>query len=146
MRRLALVAAVIATTLVAACGGSTKTVSVTGSTPSSTSPATPSTTNGGGATGKKASAVAACLRAAGAAVVGPNPAGRGTAVRAITRDSGDIGYLEGPTPRIAFQIAQVFLARGGWKLEPLKNNPQAFGIYKGTLTSADSALLSKCTG
>ena len=142
MRRLVLAVVVAATTLVAACGGSTKTVTVTTPTSSGTS----STNNGGGATGKKASAVAACFQAAGAAVIGPNPAGRGLSVNAITRDSGDIGYLEGPTPRIAFQIAQVFLARGGWKLEPLKNNPQGFGIYKGTLTSADSALLSKCTG
>lgn len=145
MRRLALVAAVIATTLVAACGGSTKTVTVTGSTPSGTSSATPATSNGGGAIGKKASAVAACFRAAGAAVIGPNPAGRGDAVRAITRDSADIGFLVGPNAARTFHIAQVF-ASGGWKLKPLKNNPQGFAIYKGTLTSADSSLLTRCTG
>ena len=141
MSRLALVAAVIATTLVAACGGSTKTVTVTGSTPSGTSPS-----NGGGATGKKGSAVAACFQAGGAAVSGPNPAGRGFAVHAITRDSGEIGFLEGPTSAIAFNIASVFSSKGGYKIKPIKNNPQGFAIYKGTLTSADSALLTKCTG
>ena len=141
MRRLALVAAMIATTLVAACGGSTKTVTVAGSAPSGTS-----ASNAGGTTGKKASAVAACFQASGAAVIGPNPAGRGLAVRAITRDSADIGYLEGPTSAIAFNIASVFASKGGWKIKPIKNNPEGFAIYMGTLTSADSALLTKCTG
>jgi len=142
MRRLALVAVVAATTLVAACGGSTKTVTVTTPTSSSTAPAPSS--SGGGATRKKASAVAACFQAGGAAVIGPNPAGHGTAVHAITRDSAEIGFLEGPNAADALHIAQVF-AGAGWKLKPLKNNPQGFAIYKGTLTSADSALLSKCT-
>ena len=136
MRRLALVAVVVASTLVAACGGSTKTVTATTPTQSS---------NGGGATGQKASAVAACFAAGGAAVVGPTPAGQGTSVHALTRDSAYIGYLEGANPAEALIIAHVFRKKAHWKIEPIKNNPQGFAGYKGTLTSADAALLSKCT-
>ena len=101
--------------------------------------------SGSGATGAVHSAAAACFKAAGATVTGPNPAGQGIAVYAITRDSGEIGLLEGPSAAVAARIADVF-SGAGWKLKPLKNNPRGVGIYKGTLTSADSALLSKCGG
>ena len=100
--------------------------------------------SGSAATGAVHSAAAACFRAAGAAVR-LGPAGQGTAIYAMARDGGDVGLLEGPTPAVAARIAQVF-AGGGWRLKPLKNNPRAVGIYKGTLTRADSALLSKCGG
>ena len=96
-----------------------------------------------GATGVVHSAAPACFKAAGASVLGPKPAGQGIAVYVFTPDSGQIGVLEGPNAAITARIADVF-AGGGWKLKPIKNNPRAVGIYKGTLTSADSALLSKC--
>jgi len=132
MRKLGLVGVVAAATVFAGCG-STKTVTV------STASTTPPTSNGGGA-----STVAACFTAAGAAVRGPHPAGQGTAVYALTRDSGNVGFVKAPSAAIAARLAQVFPS-SGWKIEQLKNDPTAFAIYQSTLTSADSALLSKCT-
>jgi hypothetical protein len=145
MRKLGLMAAAgAAITVIAACGGSTKTVTVTASTPS----APPSTTSPSGASGGAASsAVASCFKAAGAAVR-VAPAGEGTAVYAVTRDSGNIGFLKGPSASIALDIARVFSSGGAshnpWTTEPIKNDPTAFVMHQGTLTSADSALLSKC--
>jgi hypothetical protein len=137
MRKLGLIAVVAATALLAGCG-STKTQTVTVSTASTTPP----TSNLGGAPRVSASAASACLAAAGAAVR-VRPAGRGTAVYATTRDGGKIGLLKGPNPSAAIRIAQVFSA-GGWKVKPVKNDPVTFAVYMGTLTAADSALLSKC--
>ena len=143
MRKLSIMAAAAAaSTVMASCGGSTKTVTVTASTPS----ASPSTTSPSGASGGGASsAVAACFTAAGAAVR-VRPAGQGTAVYAVTRDSGNLGFLKGPSAPIALDIARVFSSSPSnpWKTRPIKNDPTGFAIYQGTLTSADSALLSKC--
>jgi hypothetical protein len=139
MRKLGLIAVVAAATLLAGCGGSTKTVTVTSATPSTT----PSTSNAGGASGN-VSAVAACFTAAGATVRGPHPAGPGTAIYAVTRDSGNVGFVKAANAAIATRLAQVFPS-SGWKVKQLTNDPTAFAIYQSTLTSADSALLSKCT-
>jgi phospholipase C len=98
-----------------------------------------------GATRVYPSAVAACLKRAGASVT-TTPAGRGTAVYAFTQDGGAIGFLEGPDAATATRIARVFSSGAApWKTTPVKNDPLAFAIHKRTLTSADAALLSRCT-
>jgi hypothetical protein len=136
MTKVGLIAVAAATTLLGGCGGSTKTVTV--STP------TPSPSNSAGGTGAAPSAVAACLNAAGAAVRGPKPAGRGSAVYAITRDGADIGFVKAPNSAIAARLQPKFAA-AGFHTRVLKNDVTAFAIYKGTLTRLDSASLSKCT-
>jgi hypothetical protein len=54
-----------------------------------------------------------------------------------------IGVVKAPD-LVTAALQQAFL-KSGFQTEPLSNDPAAFGIYKGTLTSIDSALLSKCT-
>ena len=126
-----------------------------GMSPASTSPAvflyrpksTPSTTRRTskvtGPNGVIPSAVAACLRVAGTQVRGPTPAGDGTAVYAVTPDRAVIGVVKAPD-LVTAALQQAFL-KSGFQTEPLGNDPTAFGIYKGAVTSIDSALLSKCT-
>lgn len=138
MTKVGLIAVVSAATLLAGCGGSTKTVTV--GTPTS------STSSAAGAAGVVPSAAADCFKAAGAVVRGPKPAGNGIAVYAITRDGADLGLVKAPNTRIAARLQQTFATASGFQTKVLNNDPTAFAIHKGTLTSADSALLSKCTG
>jgi hypothetical protein len=79
-------------------------------------------------------------------VRGPKPAGHGIAVYALTRDGADIGVVKAPSTAIANRLQITFSSGSGFQTAVLKNDPTAFAIHKGTLTSADSALLSKCTG
>jgi hypothetical protein len=106
---------------------------------------TPSTSNILRPHGVIPSAGAACFKAAGAFVKGPEPAGRGTAVYVVTQDRAAMGFVKAPNTTIAARLQRIF-ARAGGHIKPLKNDPTAFGFYRGTLTSTDSGLLSKCTG
>jgi len=91
------------------------------------------------------SAVAACLKAAGARVIAVKPAGPGTAVYAVTPDGIVTGVVKAPGVAVARRIQQAFSA-GGFQTQPLANDPAAFGMFKGgTPTSADSTLLSECS-
>lgn len=116
--------------LLAGCGGATKTVTVSG----------PST----GSVPTAITSAAACFKAAGAAIRGPKPAGRGSAVYATTRDGAQIGLVKAPNATVAGRIQFVFSA-GGEHTKSLKNDPTAFTIYKGRLNKPDSNLLTKCT-
>jgi mannosyltransferase len=109
----------------------------------STKPTTPSRSNAVGPKRLVPSAVANCFKAAGAQVR-VRPAGQGTVVRAFTPDGAELGAVKAPDAAIADRLQQVFSA-SGYETQLLKNDPAAFGIHKGTLTSADSTLLSKCT-
>jgi hypothetical protein len=134
MTKFGLIAATAAALALAACGGSTKTVTLTSSapsgTPSSSGTAVPSS-------------VIACFKQARARIRGPNPAGRGSAIYVKTRDGGSLGYVKAPNAAVAIHVSQVFAGSGN-KIKPIKGQTTAFGFSKGTVTSADSALLSKC--
>ncbi|MEK6250818.1 MAG: glycosyltransferase family 39 protein [Actinomycetota bacterium] len=126
-----------------------------GMSPASSSPSvylyrtksTPSTTQSTskviGPNGVVPSAVAACLKAGGAQVQGPKPAGFGKAVYAVTPDSAVIGVFKAPNLDIA-GYRQTF-SSSGFQIVPLKADPAAFGIIKGKATPVDLALLSRCT-
>jgi hypothetical protein len=138
MNKFGLFAAIAAALVLAACGGSTKTVTLTSSSPSGT----PSS---GGTTGTNAipASMIACFHAAGATVRGPRPAGNGSVIYVTTSDGGSVGYVKAPTAAAAIRIGQVF-AGAGDKIKPVHGNPLAFAFYKGTVTTTDQALLSKC--
>jgi hypothetical protein len=85
--------------------------------------------------------VVACFKSGGA-VVTVHPAGSGEIVRALTRDSGTVAVLKGPSAQVAARIAQVYSA--GWKITAIKSDPTSYALYRGTLTHADGVLLSKC--
>jgi hypothetical protein len=89
------------------------------------------------------SAVAACLKAGGARVQGPKPAGSGKAVYAVTPSGAVIGVFKGPNLDIA-GYRQTF-EDSGFQTEPLQADPAAFGILKGEPTPVDLALLARCT-
>jgi hypothetical protein len=97
--------------------------------------------------GASASAVAACFKAAGVSVSGPQSAGPGTAVYVFTRSQSPRvateGFVKAPNTTIAAQLRRTFAAAGN-HIKTLRNDPAAFGFYRGTLTTYDSALLSKC--
>ena len=141
MRKPRLVAVIAAITLVGC--GSTRTVNLTsfGSTAASSSSA--SSRVPGGMRGT-ASAVAACLKAAGAAVRGPQAAGEGFADYATTRDGGNVGFVQAGDALNIKAIGKVF-ARAGDHITTLKKDPTAFTFYKNWQTSMDSDLLRKCT-
>jgi hypothetical protein len=90
------------------------------------------------------SAVAACFRAAGAGVRGPQAAGRGLAVYATTRDGGNIGFVKSADLSTIKAIGKVFTQAGG-HITVLKQDPTAFVFYKDSLTKTDSDLLRKCS-
>jgi hypothetical protein len=98
-----------------------------------------------GTTAAEASTVAACLRRAGAAVTGPIPAGRGSAVYATARDGTQVGVVRAPNPKVFGHLQQVFSA-SGYHTKAVRDHSTAFAIYKGRLTRAGSALISKCFG
>jgi phospholipase C len=117
-----------------------------GHKPARTRLASPPPVRSRGPTGPAPSAVAACFNAGGAkAVQGPKPAGRGTAVYAGMPDGTELGFVSAPRTTIAVRLQRTFAADGG-HIETLTNDPTAFGFYRGTATSAEAALLSKCTG
>jgi hypothetical protein len=90
--------------------------------------------------------VAACFKAGGAKVVqGPKPAGHGIAVYAGMADGTELGFVSGPSTTIAARLQRTLAAAGG-HIEPLTSDPTAFAFYHGAPTSAETALLSKCTG
>lgn len=138
MPKLGLIAAAAATLLLAACGGSTKTVTLT----SPTSSGAPSSGGTAGASTVPASVIS-CFKGAGATIRGPVPAGHGSAVYVLARDGGNLGYVAAPSSVTAFHIAEVF-ASSGDKIKTIKGK-NAFAFSKGTVSSADSALLSKCS-
>jgi hypothetical protein len=139
MTKFGVIALTGAAMALAACGGSSKTVTVTGSTPSAGNAAG---TSGGGTTGVP-SAVVACFQAAGAKVRGPRPAGQGSAIYVTTRDGAALGYVKAPNVTIAARVQEVFIGSGD-KALPVKSDPSAFAFYKGTPAKGDLALLSKC--
>src|SRR5205085_1719335 len=118
MRKARLVAVIAAITLVGC--GSTRTVNLTsfGSTAASSSSA--SSRVPGGMRGT-ASAVAACLKAAGAAVRGPQAAGEGFADYATTRDGGNVGFVQAGDALNVKAIGKVF-ARAGDHITTLKKD------------------------
>ena len=133
MRKPSLVAVIAAITLV----GCASTTSLR-STPASSSSAS---SEGMGGT---SSAVAACFRAGGAYARGPQAAGPGLAVYAVTRDGGNVGFVQAGDASTIKAIGNVF-ARAGDHITMLEKDPTAFEFYKRTLTKKDSDLLSKCS-
>jgi hypothetical protein len=107
---------------------------------------TPSASDVVGKDGLNPSAVAACLKAAGAQVSGPKPAGLGTVVYATTPDGAVVGVVKAPAGATVDGLQQAFSGPdGGFVTETLSNDPTAFGIYKGVVTIADSTMLVRCT-
>src|SRR5437763_9744863 len=107
MTKLSIIAVVDVSMLGAACGGSTKTITVT------LFPRPPLAIKPVGPTGLNPSALRACLTAAGVHVKGTIPAGAGTEVYAITQDGAVVGAIKGPTSAVARDIALTF-SRGGY--------------------------------
>jgi hypothetical protein len=138
MNKFGLIAVIGAALALAACGSSTKTVTLTTSSPSGT----PSSGGAAGTTGVPASVIA-CFQSAGATVRGPVAAGRASAIHVTTPDGGALGYVKAPTTVVYTHVAQVF-ASSGAKVKPVTGNPTAFAFSRGTVTTADVALLSKC--
>jgi hypothetical protein len=144
MRKHSLIAVVAAVSLVGC--GSTKTVTVTTFRPTtaSSSSASSGARSSPGGMGGITSAVAACFRAAGAGVRGPQAAGRGLAVYATTRDGGNVGFVKAADASTIKAIGKVFTRAGG-HITVLKKDPTAFVFYGGSLTKKDSDLLRKCS-
>jgi hypothetical protein len=117
---------------IAACGGSSK------------SSSTNTSSKVIGPNGVNVSAVAACLKAGGAKVQGPKPAGQGKAIYASTPDGAVVGVFKGSAGITIADYRKTFKA-SGFKTAPLKADPAAFTIYKSNPTHVDFALLSKCT-
>src|SRR5438105_1627643 len=138
MTKLSLIAVVAVSMLGAACGGRTKTITVT------MSPRGPLAIQPVGPTGLGPSAFGAGLTAAGVHSKRTIPAGPGTEVYAITQDGAVVGAIKGPNSAVARDIARSF-SRGGYTTKPVKKDPTAYAIYKGRLSRADSVLLSECT-
>ena len=91
--------------------------------------------------------MASCFKAAGVPVSGPQAAGPGTAVYVFTRSPSVAteGFVKAPNTTTAAGLRRTFAAAGN-HIKTLRNDPLAFGFYKGTLTTDDSALLSRCVG
>ncbi len=78
---------------------------------------------------------------------GPKSAGPGTAVYVFTRSPrvATEGFVKAPNATIAAHLQRTFAAAGN-HIKTLRNDPAAFGFYRGTLTTHESALLFKCAG
>jgi predicted nucleic acid-binding protein len=133
----AVAAVVTAAVALAGCGGSTKTV---------TAGTTSTSSNLVGPSGVVLQSVASCLKTAGGHVSGPKAVSQGSGVFAFLPDFVEAGVLKAPDAATATEVKNQFSTSSGYQYESLKNDPTVLVIYKGTLTSADQSLLSKCTG
>ena len=140
MSKPSLVAVIMTITLVGC--GSTRTVPLTSSGSTAASSSSASSEGMGGTL----SAVAACFRAAGAVVRGPQAAGPGLAVSATTPDGAKVGFVKAHDASTIKVIAKVF-TRAGLHITMLKKDPTAFIYYNPNTspTSVDSELLRRCS-
>ncbi|MEK6250819.1 MAG: hypothetical protein AABM43_02540 [Actinomycetota bacterium] len=127
---LTVMAVVVAALGIAACGSSSKSSSTSSKVI--------------GPNGVNVTAVAACLKAGGAQVPGPKPAGQGTAIYASTPDGAVIGVFKGG-PGVSIADYRKTFKGSGFQTAPLKADPAAFIFHKSNPTHVDLALLSRCT-
>src|SRR5205823_13037262 len=92
-------------------------------------PASSSSASSKGA-GGISSPVAACFKAAGAYVKGPQAAGPGSAIYAVTRDGRTVGFVKAADAPAIKAIGNVF-TKAGDHITMLGKNPTAFVFYKG---------------
>lgn len=141
MRKHGLIAIIAALSL-AGCG-TTKIVTLT---TSGSAPASPSSAGSGASAGMggTTSAVAACFKAGGARVRGPQAAGRGLADYVTLRDGQSVGFVKAPNAFITHAIARVFTQKGA-HVTVLNKDRTAFRFSSGPLPGRDSRLLRKCS-